>query len=651
MTTTPPPFRILASSDAAPVVFAASELADYLARLSGATPEAASVRIAPDSNGTSKELRVGTFEDFGEGFREWPEVRDAELDDAIFIEAEGLAGIVAGNNPRSVLLAAYRYLTELGCRWVRPGLDGEHIPRPSPGELESSAVRVAEVASYRHRGICIEGAVSYEHVRDLIDWAPKVGLNTYFMQFREAYTFFERWYAHRENPLLPEEPFSVEQARELKAQLVEEMAERGLVFHDVGHGWTCEPFGMPGLGWEYDAPEVPEHTKQYLAEVNGERELWGGVPLNTNLCYSNPEVRGIIVDDIARYAREHPEVDAIHFWLADGSNNHCECERCREATPSDWYVKMLNELDERLSEEDLSTRIVFLIYVDLLWPPETERIRNPDRFVLMFAPITRTYTEPFSAEPGEAPLPPYERNRLTFPREVDQNVAFLRAWQKLFAGDSFDFDYHYMWDHYKDPGYVSIAKVLHEDIRGLKDLGLDGLVSCQVQRAFFPTGLGMAVLGRTLWDRDLSFEEVSSDYFHAAFGEDGEVCLEYCRNLSDLFDATHLRNGDSDHGPSGAETYEEVSETIESFRPTIQRNLTSPDPCHAASWRYLDAHADVCLHLAGALRQRTSGDEEGAGRAWEQTKRIVQEREMELHPALDVYEFTRTVGGLFEARR
>ena len=51
--------------------------------------------------------------------------------------------------------------------------------------------------------------------------------------------------------MLTPEPFSVERAQALKARLVGEIVQRGLVFHDVGHGWTCDPIGIPGLGWDY----------------------------------------------------------------------------------------------------------------------------------------------------------------------------------------------------------------------------------------------------------------------------------------------------------------------------------------------------------------------------------------------------------------
>ena len=39
------------------------------------------------------------------------------------------------------------------------------------------------------------------------------------------------------------------------------------------------------------------------------------------------------------------------------------------------------------------------------------------------------------------------------------------------------------------------VEVLHDDLQLLDRIGLGGFSSCQVQRAFFPTGLPMAVLG------------------------------------------------------------------------------------------------------------------------------------------------------------
>ncbi len=137
---------------------------------------------------------------------------DARFDDAISITIEATSGIICGNNPRSVLFAVYRYPHMLGCRWVRPGADGEYIPAV---DLARTHVHLSEAPSYRHRALCIEGAVSYEHVRDLIDWMPKVGLNAYFIQFREGFTFFDRWYSHMGHPTDQTSGFTVEQARTL----------------------------------------------------------------------------------------------------------------------------------------------------------------------------------------------------------------------------------------------------------------------------------------------------------------------------------------------------------------------------------------------------------------------------------------------------
>ncbi|HEY3237526.1 MAG TPA: hypothetical protein VGJ84_22595, partial [Polyangiaceae bacterium] len=494
--------------------YAAEELERYLSRMGAAG---------------SGEIQIGLASHF-EMIQPFP-VADAALDDAIEVDVRGGQGHIAGGNPRSVLLAVYRYLTELGCRWVRPGAEGELIPA-----LESLPdVRLRETPSYRHRGVCIEGSLSVDHARDIIDWMPKLGLNAYFIQFREAHTFFDRWYAKHDQPSSKAPSISLEQARGHTRRVVEEIEKRGLVYHAVGHGWTCEPFGISGTGWEKEASEPPENIRQYLAEVKGERRLWHGIALNTNLCYGNPEVRRTVIQEIAGYADQHREIDVLHFWLADGSNNHCECSLCRDTSPADFYVQMLNQLDVLLGASGLSTKIVFLIYVDLLWPPMQDRLKNPDRFILMFAPITRTYASSFALRGELPPLPPFQRNQLEFPKSVESNLAFLAAWQTQFSGDSFDFDYHLMWDYLLDPGQTRISRILFEDVKNLAGIRLNGLVSCQSQRVFFPNSLAMTAMGAALWNSGADYQKLAFEYHTAAYGPDGSLVLEYLHRLTELF--------------------------------------------------------------------------------------------------------------------
>jgi hypothetical protein len=66
---------------------------------------------------------------------------------------------------------------------------------------------------------------------------------------------------------------------------------------------------------------------------------------------SNPEARTIVAKYITKYAKEHLNVDYLHVWLADATGNHCECDECKKKIPSDWYVMLLNEIDERLTAE------------------------------------------------------------------------------------------------------------------------------------------------------------------------------------------------------------------------------------------------------------------------------------------------------------
>jgi hypothetical protein len=625
---------ILLLSDHPTLFFAAEELKRTLERMDSAC-------VVSIATGDGAGLRLGLMADFGLRV----EATDPLVDE-IWIGVDKGNGIIAGANPRSVLIAVYRFLTELGCRWVRPGTEGEYIPRVGQGGIsaEEGCVSIRESPSYRHRAVCIEGATSLENTLDMVDWLPKVGLSGFFMQFREGFTFFDRWYRHVNNPLLAPEPFSVEQAREFTACIEAELQKRGLVYHAIGHGWTCEGYGISCLGWDMETGrEWPPEFLADVAEVNGKRSVPWDIVSIAALCYSKPEVQHRLANTVVTYAASHPQIDLVHVWLDDGFNNKCECAGCTRR-PADYYIEILNRIDLGLTSRGLQHKIVFLAYVDMLWPPETARLANPDRFVFMFAPISRDYRQPMLACSDLPGLPPFERNHLRFPSDIAELLSFLKAWQEVLPIDrpidSFVFDYHLWTGPFNlDPGYMRLSKTINEDMAELYELGLDGMVSCQLMRVYFPTSLPMVSMARTLWDRSVSYNAVARNYFEAAYGPSGDCCQDYLEELASLIDYSWLR------GVSVAEAADvrakliKAEERIGVFMPVIRAEMETAEPAWAFSWRTLEAHAEVNRLWIACMLAQLDGDHNARAGLWEQIKAYVQGKEMELQSVLDVWAY------------
>lgn len=590
--------------------------------------------LRPVWQGADPILRVGP------GLEGLPPVTDPERDDAIAISLGGEGGgVVTGTNPRSVLIAAYRLLHELGFWFVRPGPEGTLLRYNG-----KTAVQVSEAASYRHRGFCIEGAVSFENVLELIDWLPKGGFNTYFTQFLTPYEFFKTWYAHDNNPLLAgTEPVpTVEEVdRFTYGPLQEELRKRDLIFQAAGHGWTTAAIGIDGLGWD-EAEEPGERYRGWLAQIDGRRALFNARPLNTNLCYSNPEVREALTEEVMAFLRRHPQVDTIHFWLADDSNNTCECEACQKAVPSAFYVDMLNLLDEKLTRAGLKTRVVFLAYLDLLWPPEGRTLKNPDRFVFMFAPITRSYSAPLPTDAPAKSLPPFVRNHLTMPADVGENIAFLRAWQACAPCDSFIYEYHYMWDQFKDVSDYANARVLWQDVRNLRQLGLNGYISCQQTRVFWPCGFGMHVLGQTLWNRETDFEAMAGAYFEALFASRAgrvRAMMQAARR----FHPECLRGERPIRDAAVAADY--AAQRADSLRDSAwcAQQAHGAQGVEAALWQALVYWCEFCVAYAHCLEAWARGLEDEREIRLAGLRQVVRIGEPAHQEMLDVYWFLKTL--------
>ena len=594
------------------IMFAAEELKKYLRMM---MPQDGDIGIVYEPK-AKDGFRLGLAEDFG---LEFPEAEEPQLDDVVHIEADAEGGILAGSNPRSVLFAVYRLLKENGCRFLYPGVDGEYIPIK---KLEP--VNYHHMADHRFRGQCNEGGESQQCMLETIDYYAKLEMNAYMLEFDIPYYYYDVYYSHKYNEQnRPPEPLTPEQVLQWKRQCEAEIAKRGLQFHDMGHGWTAEPYGLSSTaGWAPTMDEVPAHIKPYLAQLNGERKLFGGVPLNTNLCMSNPEVRTIMAKAVADYAEKHQNVTYIHVWLADGCRNHCECEECQKMRPSDYYMMIMNELDQELERRNLDSRIVFIAYVDTLYAPQKIKIQNPKRFALLYAPIQRSYTSSVDSDKiGETPE--YDRNKWLNPVSAEANAAFLRDWQKDWKGSCFCYEYHY-WKHVVfDPGMMAISRRIYEDIMSLKSIGIEGIVEDGSQRAFFPNGFAIYIYAEALLNRNCDYEKVREDYFRHIYGDQWEQALQYLESISAAFDFAYMegeRSADPARGkyywPDHAAQLATVKDLTAKARELAESHMNMPVRAQTVSMRMLLRHAEYCEKIADFMILKARGQDEEARALW-----------------------------------
>ena len=587
------------------VDFAAEELKKYLRMM---MPECGEIFITRET-GAENGLRLGLMQDFG---LDTSEAEDVELDDIVHVDvdAEG-NGVLAGSNPRSVLFAVYRYLQENGCRWLFPGIDGEFIPMQ-----DIRPVKYHKMADMRYRGQCNEGAEFQRGMMEVIDFTPKIGLNVFMIEFFNPKAYYNSYYKHKYNPAREPEPVDARTVLQWKRQCEAEISKRGLQFHDMGHGWCADPFGISSAcAWGSADDALPEASRQYMAEIGGKRGLFRDKPLGTNICMSNKEARRIMANAVADYAEKHRNVDFLHVWLADYRNNHCECAQCVKMTPSDWYVTVMNEVDAALTAKGLDTRIVLISYVDTVWAPEKMMLNNPKRFTLMSAPISRDYTEPVQYPmPERVDVIPYSRNQNEGFRDVHQYIHHAHEWKKQCDAGMRLYEYHFYLHQYYDPGQMTFARQVYTDIVNYKKHGFQGLINDCSQRSFFPNGFPFYIYGQLQFDTSLSFEALLTDYYSHAYGEDFAEVLAYLEKIGRAVDPYFVqgkRSADPNvakrYNPAKGEQMRAVREINAAFASFLEQHRVMPYRAQTVAHKLLRYFVEYVGGITEALILKAHG--------------------------------------------
>ena len=159
-----------------------------------------------------------------------------------------------------------------------------------------------------------------------------------------------------------------------------------------------------------------EEHPEYFSLMKGKR-----VP-DRQLCFSNPEVRRVLlenVETVIRAEKYDPSQYAIlDFTQNDRSGGFCECDACRKlnekyGTPGGVYFDFLVEMGNHFLKKYPKLTFRFFSYQEDMTGIPPKGIRFPDNMSVIIAPLQQDFSKPFTH--------PY-------------NVRFLnqmRAWGKL----------------------------------------------------------------------------------------------------------------------------------------------------------------------------------------------------------------------------
>lgn len=229
-----------------------------------------------------------------------------------------------------------------------------------------------------------------------------------------------------------------------------------------------------------------EHPELF-ALVEGERQP-------TQPCFSNPEVRRRVIENVLAAFADDPERDMVSVDPNDNVD-HCECEDCLAmGSVSDRAFGMANEVARVVREEHPGKRIGILAYSAHSEPPSMELEPN------VHVHVTTAF----------------RRTDLSFAEQV-------RAFQAL--GASVGTSNHisvYAWDM-DIPGDALAGRVytLADRIKEFAELGLT-TYSAESGCNWGPNGLGYWMVSQLLWNPSRDPHALADDFYHGAFGDAAE---------------------------------------------------------------------------------------------------------------------------------
>lgn len=206
-----------------------------------------------------------------------------------------------------------------------------------------------------------------------------------------------------------------------------------------------------------------------------------------NFCVTNPDALALCVKRAARLvSRLYGSEPTFYFWMDDGRDTHCSCEKCRKYSPSEQQMIVVNAMLKEIRKSVPEAKMAYLAYFDSIVPPV--KVKPEAGVFLEYAPFEK-YTavgedaekkkarerrmleplmETFSAEPPKVLEYWFDNSifsgRVRPPKKFTLDEDAMRADVKKYAELGFDWltsfacylgdDYHELYGDFDVSSYA-----------------------------------------------------------------------------------------------------------------------------------------------------------------------------------------------------
>jgi len=146
-----------------------------------------------------------------------------------------------------------------------------------------------------------------------------------------------------------------------------------------------------GLGIEYELHATgyllprglfKDHPDYFRMNEAGERVC------DWNFCVSNKDALDLVAKRAAELALSlYGSEPYFYFWMDDGRDSHCHCPKCRDLSPSDQQLIVLNRMLKEIKKYIPDAQMAYLAYMDTILPPKS--VVSDEGIFLEYAPFEK----------------------------------------------------------------------------------------------------------------------------------------------------------------------------------------------------------------------------------------------------------------------